>query len=289
MKYAVCNELFGELPLAESARIIKKTGYEGIEFAPFTVFGDFSPAAVRAGIAEIRKVLDGEGLTFAGFHWLLLKPEGLHITTPDPALRRRSWDHIRLLLDSAAELGGGPLILGSPRQRSSTGGATAAQALALLTEELARVAPYAAGRGSAILLEALTSAQSDIVNTLAKARAVIEAVGSPGVSGLFDFHNTGDEKESWRALVLANAAIIRHVHANETDGELPGTGSSDFAPATEALMEVGYTGWISMEIFSIPVEPAAGLAHARELFRFIEDRLTSGFGGPILTRQGGGK
>ncbi len=289
MKYAVCNELFGGRPLAEAARIVRETGYEGIEFAPYTIFGDFSPSAIRVGRANVRSVLDGEGLSFAGFHWLLVKPEGLHITTPDAALRQRSWDHVRLLVDAAAELGGGPLVLGSPRQRSSTGGATPAMATATLAEELARIAPYVAAAGCVILPEALSRDQSDIVNTLAQARRIVEAVGSPGVSGMFDFHNTGDETESWSELVLANLPMIRHVHANEMDGGLPGSGASDFAPATAALIGADYRGWISMEIFSEPFEPAGGLARARQLFRTIEGDFTSGSGGSRSIRQGDGR
>ncbi len=265
MRYAVCNELFGTTPLASAARICRLAGYAGIEFAPYTVFGDFSAQAVTAGLSRIRTALMDEGLAFAGFHWLFVGPEGMHITTPDPGPRRRARDHLCRLVDAAAELGGGPLILGSPRQRSATGGMDPAAAAAALARELALVAPYAAERGCAILLEALPSDQCDVVTTLAQARAIIDGIASPGVSGMFDFHNTRDETDPWPELVRAHARHTRHVHANEMDGGFPGTGTSDFAPAIQALRETGYDAWVSMEIFSVPADPAPGLVAAREL------------------------
>jgi D-psicose/D-tagatose/L-ribulose 3-epimerase len=42
---------------------------------------------------------------------------------------------------------------------------------------------------------------------------------------------------------------IRHVHLNEMDGRHPGTGTYDFGLVLRTLREVGYTGWVSLEVF----------------------------------------
>ena len=62
MKYALCNELFGSMDLSRAAEISKTAGYGGIEFAPYTVFGSFSPADVREGVTNIKKALAVSGL-----------------------------------------------------------------------------------------------------------------------------------------------------------------------------------------------------------------------------------
>ncbi|HWP69056.1 MAG TPA: TIM barrel protein, partial [Rectinemataceae bacterium] len=116
MKYSVCNELFGSMPLADVCRIARKSGFSGIEFAPFTVFGNFSAGDIAGGVAATRRALDFEGLAFVGFHWLMAKPDGLHLASLDPAVKKRSRDHLARLLEAAGELGGGALILGSPKQ-----------------------------------------------------------------------------------------------------------------------------------------------------------------------------
>lgn len=59
----------------------------------------------------------------------MVSPAGLHVTTPDHALRARSWRHIHDLIDLCADLGpNGVMIFGSPKQRTSTGGLTPTEA-----------------------------------------------------------------------------------------------------------------------------------------------------------------
>lgn len=266
MKYSACNELFGPMPLGRAASMLRKAGYRGVEFAPYTIFGDFSAAAIAAGLAEARAALDGEGLAFAGFHWLMVGPEPLHLTTADAALRARSLDHLRKLIDAAGRLGGGSLVLGSPKQRSTTPGTDRGAATARLAEGLAALAGEAEACASRILLEALDSTQTDVVNTLAEARSIVESIGRRGVGGMFDFHNVGDERQPWDTLIRQNAGFIGHVHVNEMDGRWPSSGASDFAPAFAALREIGYQGWVSMELFSVPEDPAAILRQSMDLF-----------------------
>jgi sugar phosphate isomerase/epimerase len=273
MKYAVCNELFGAASLQEAAAMTARHGFHGLELAPFTVFGDFSAHGMERGVADIRRALEGNGLEFAGLHWLLAKPEGLRVTASDAGLRRRSWDHLRRLLDAAGELGGGELILGSPRQRATEPGQTREEATAILADELAAIAPYAAERGSAILLEALSSDQTDVVNLLSEAEAVVRRVGQPGVGGMFDFHNCADEAESHEALIGRHFAMIGHVHLNDAGGGPPRPGDPSYLPAFAELRKRGYGRWVSLEIFTTPADPDVVLRETMEYLKEIERRL----------------
>ena len=85
-------------------KAIRRAGYGGIEIAPFTLAE--SPAEVTAGQRrEYRRGMASEGLAFAGLHWLMVSPRGLHVTTPGGALRQKSWEHIRRLIDLCADRG----------------------------------------------------------------------------------------------------------------------------------------------------------------------------------------
>src|SRR6185369_1500036 len=144
--------------------------------------------------AEYRTQMSDAGLTFVGLHWLMVSPKGLHVTTPDADLRQRSWDHIRDLIDLCADLGpNGVMIFGSPKQRSTTGGLTRAEATRNFVDGLAGVAPHAVERGVTVLVEALPANQADIVLTLAEAVDIARQIDSPGVRTMFDVHNAVDE------------------------------------------------------------------------------------------------
>src|SRR5579863_9497795 len=160
MRHAICNEIFQSWSFADAAKFVRATGYKGLEIAPFTLAE--SPSGISPGQrAEYRDILNSENLSFVGLHWLMVSPKGLHVTTPDQALRERSWQHIRDLIDLCADLGpDGVMVFGSPVQRSTIDGATVAEATARYIDGLASVAPQAAERGVTILVEALPIGQA---------------------------------------------------------------------------------------------------------------------------------
>src|SRR6516164_3890954 len=93
-RHAICNETFEKWPFDEACQAIRKAGYTGIEIAPFTLAespAEFSAAQRR----DYRDIMASEGLSFVGLHWLMMSPQGLHVTTGDVELRRKSWDHVR--------------------------------------------------------------------------------------------------------------------------------------------------------------------------------------------------
>jgi D-psicose/D-tagatose/L-ribulose 3-epimerase len=245
----MCNEAFEQTPFAEVCRTLKGIGYQGIEISPFTL----APDPVDITVAQRREyaaIMQMEGLTFVGLHWLMVSPKGLHVTTPDAALRKRSWQHIRNLIDLCADLGpNGVMIFGSPAQRSTTGGLTAEQATRNYIDGLKSVAPQAQDRGVTVLVEALPKAQSDVVLTLGEAASIVAEIDSPAIQTMFDTHNAVDETEPHSTLLEKHFGVIKHVHVNEMDGRYPGTGDYDFGVLLKKLQTLDYNGWVSLEVF----------------------------------------
>jgi sugar phosphate isomerase/epimerase len=269
-RHSICNEAFDKWPFADACKAIRCAGYTGIEIAPFTLApapGEIS-AAQRA---EYRDIIRSEGLTFAGLHWLMVSPKGLHVTGPDAALRCRSWEHIRALIDLCADLGpDGVMVFGSPNQRATTGGLTREQATRNYIDGLAGVAPHAEDRGVKVLVEALPVAQSDVAQTLAEAVAIVEEIGSPAIRTMFDVHNAVDEQESHAALVDRYFDFLCHVHVNELDGRHCGAGNYDFKQVLAVLQRRGYTGWVSLEAFDFTPGPER---LATESLRHLENQI----------------
>ena len=254
-RYSMCNEAFGERPFAETCKAIRKAGYTGIEIAPFTLAAD--PILISSVERQsYRNIMTSEGLSFAGLHWLMVTPKGLHVTGPDALLRERSWAHVRNLIDLCADLGpDGVMVFGSPAQRSTTGGLTRERATRNLVEGLASIAEHARERGVRVLLEALPANQCDVVRTLGEAVAIVREIGSPFIQTMFDVHNAVDEAEPHVALLERYFEHIRHVHVNELDGRHCGAGDYDFKPLLGALRGLDYRGWISLEVFDFTPGP----------------------------------
>ena len=243
-RYAICNEIFGSTPLQDICEQVSKLGYQGIELAPHTLAEDATSLTTEQR-ARISSQIRDAGLQFVGLHWLLVSPPGLHITTADETVRKRSWEYVHRAIDLCADLAGeeseehGVIVLGSPKQRSTNGAMSPRQAADTLTHELAHAAPHAESRGVKLLLEALSPADSDVVNCLGDAVSIVRQIGSPAVKTMFDVHNAIEEKEAHTELVRRHFAYIGHVHVNELDGQEPGRGNYDFTPLLSSLKEVG--------------------------------------------------
>lgn len=260
-RFAICNEVFQGLPAEHAIERVRALGYEGIEFAPFTLSSD--PAALSAPRRrEIRTAIEQSGMRFVGLHWLLAAPPGLHMTTSDDVVRRRTWEYVRRLIDLCADFGSGVMVFGSPRQRSTVPGVSPREASEIFAAELAAVAPHAEGSGIQLLVEALSKNQTDVVNSLAEAVEIVREIGSPAVQTMFDTHNAVDETEPHTVLIRRYFPYIAHVHVNENDGREPGMGSYDFPRLLATLADLDYSGWLSVEAFDFSRDPEEIAARA---------------------------
>ncbi len=271
-RFATCNELFQKMPITDMCRLVRELGYQGFEIAPFTLGED--PAALSpVQRVEVRKTIAEEGLEFVGLHWLLTAPPGLQIVTNDAAVRQHSWNYVRLLIDLCADLATPGarhrpvVVFGSPKQRSSVPGSSAAEAVENFSQGMAGVAGHAEARGVTLLVEALSPSQTDVVTSLAEAVSIVKQIGSPAVQTMFDVHNAIDETDPHEVLIERYFPHIKHVHVNEMDGKEPGMGDYDFLNLLRKLAELKYDGWVSLEAFDFSRDPREVAVRAIETLK----------------------
>jgi sugar phosphate isomerase/epimerase len=105
MRLSLCNEVIGDLDFAAQCALAAKLGYDGLELAPFTL-SDHPERLPGQRRAELKRIAEDAGLAITGLHWLLMVPEGLSITSDDAAVRERTVDVMRRLIELCADLGG---------------------------------------------------------------------------------------------------------------------------------------------------------------------------------------
>ena len=248
MKYAICNETFGQWPLEKALQLSKETGYTGWEVAPFMLTENirtFDAASRHA----YRLAVESAGLEIIGLHWLLAKTTGLHLTTMDQQVRQRTSDYVRGLIDLCADLGGKVMVLGSPQQRNVPEGQTMESALSNAAEVIRDVVPQLEKRGVQIALEPLGHEEGNFLNTAAEARQLQAMIQSPQVKLHLDVKAMSDEPTSIVKIIRDNADAMIHFHANDPNRQGPGMGDVDFVPILAVLKEIDYRGWISVEVF----------------------------------------
>ena len=260
MRISLCNEVIAPMPFPRQCEYAAKLGSDGLEVAPYTL----SEEPHRMGAAQIaaaRGAAEDSGVAVTGLHWLLLKPAGLSISTRDDAVRKKTVDVMRALIDLTAELGGRYLVHGSPHQRRIDPGETRAASIARAQECFAAIAERAQKAGVVYCIEPLSAEQTPLINTVEEAAHLVAAIGNPAVRSMLDCSSAGRmEKEPLGALVerWLPKGIIAHVQVNDRNRRGPGQGEQRFAPLFAALRRHGYAGDVAVEPFDyVPDGPGA--------------------------------
>jgi D-psicose/D-tagatose/L-ribulose 3-epimerase len=263
MKIALCNEVISEKPFEAQCAFAAALGYDSLELAPYTVGGDAPHRMGANARARVRRAAADAGIDFASLHWLLVKPQGLSITAADPAVRARTLDVMRRLVDLAADLGAHILVHGSPAQRRIPEGDEEAAKAARQRgcDAFATIAEDAARAGVVYCIEALAPPGANFVNRIDEAAAIVRAVGSPALRCMIDCSATSAVEGPDLAAVADRwlpTGLIAHVQVNDVNRRGPGQGHDRFAGLFASLRRHHYDGAVAVEPFDyVPDGPAA--------------------------------
>ncbi len=275
MRIALCNEVLQPMPFAQQCAWAAAVGYDGLEVAPFTL-SEEPHRMIAQERAAIRRAATDAGIAITGLHWLLLTPKGLSITSPDDAVRARTVEVMRRLVDLCADVGGKVLVHGSPGQRAIPAGETRETAMARARDAFARVADHAQRAGVVYCIEPLATAETPVINTIAEAAAIVDAVGSPALRTMIDCSAAARMEPEPLASVVDRwlpTGRIAHVQVNDPNRRGPGEGEVAFAPVLAALVRNGYAGVVAVEPFKYVPDGQACAARAIGYLRGILEAL----------------
>ena len=255
MKFALCNEVLQPMSFEQQCKTAAALGYDGLEVAPFTLASD-PMALTDAQAGQFRRIAQDHGLRISGLHWLLVAPVGLSIVSPDAALRERTVAVMRRLIELCALMGGSYLVHGSPKQRSVPPGSTREQALARAIECFSQAARTARDVGVTYCVEPLSTRETDLINTVAEAAAIVDEIDSPGLKTMIDCSAAGQVETETIEVLMARwmpSGHIAHVQVNDPNRRGPGQGALAFGPILQTLLRMRdqghYGGLIAVEPF----------------------------------------
>lgn len=182
---------------------------------------------------------------------------------PDPVIQQAGIDYLKHCIDACAAFGGhalgGPLYSAVGRQWQQTP-EMRKEDLARTAKNLRVAADYAASKDVKLALEPLNRFETSFINLMEQALELVDLVGSPACGVMIDtFHANVEEKHLGKAIELAGDRLF-HVHANENDRGVPGTGHVAWDEVGAALKKINYSGAMVIESFSTEVKEIARAA-----------------------------
>lgn len=273
MRYAICNELFQDWSFNRACEFSRRCGYTGLEIAPFTL----APLAGQVSAAERATVLrtaQQHDLEIIGLHWLLAKTEGLGLTSADPDIRRRTSDYLIELAQLCHDLGGHIMVLGSPQQRNLPPGMSHDQGMAHAAMVIDPIIADLERLDVTLAVEPLGPQEGNFLLTADSGVELIRHLGSPFVRLHLDVKAMSSERLAIDENIRQHAPWMVHFHANDPNRQGPGMGDVDFAPIFQALLDVGYDGWVSVEVFDYSPGIERLAEASIEYMRRIEAEIT---------------
>ena len=171
----------------------------------------------------------------------------------DPVRRRDAIDNMKSLLSVMAEIEGYGAItpasygIFSRRLPPYEPPRSPEGDRAVLLEGLGELDEHALGEGVVLLLEPLNRYEDHMVNTLAQASELCDAVGLDSVKVMGDVYHMNIEEDDLGDAIRRAGGHLAHMHLGDTNREHPGTGHLDFKAVFAALAGIGFTGHLAME------------------------------------------
>lgn len=275
MKLAFSTNAYLKYPFDEALRRLAAIGYSGVE-----IMADV-PHAWPAFLLDeqkqgIRDALAKNRLAISNINSFMMhavndrRQRYWHPSwiEPDPNYRAVRIDHTMRSLTLARELGakcittepGGPL---APGQSWSAG-------LKLFVEMLKPVVEHAEKEGVLLLIEPEPGL---LVETADQFLELMRHIDSPAVGLNFDIGHSYCVGDDPAATIPRVAKYIRHFHLEDIAATrvhhhlVPGEGAIDFAATFRAIRQIGYDGWVTIELYPYVDDPDAAARTALERVR----------------------
>ena len=271
-RLAFSTNAYLKFSFSEAVRRLAAIGYAAIE-----IMADV-PHAWPACLLEeqkqaIRQILSDQRLAISNINAFMMNaisdarqrywhPSWIE---PDRHYRQIRIDHTRRSLTLARELGA-PCITTEPGGPVDPGSSWA-KALQLFVEGLRPVAEHAEEEGVLLLIEPEPGL---LIETADQFLELMQYIDSPAVGLNFDIGHSycvGDEPAP---TIQRLAPYIRHFHLEDIAATrvhhhlIPGDGAIDFASTFQAITQIGYQGWITIELYPYVDDPDHAAQSARE-------------------------
>lgn len=175
----------------------------------------------------------------------------LTLSSHEGDVRRRAVEFVRSIIDAAGKLNA-PAIIGSMQGRASSAEERPA-ALARLASAVSELADYAYNRYQVpLLIEPLNRYETNLLNEVGQTVDWIQGLPTANVRILADFFHMNIEEADMAAALCSAGTLIGHVHFADSNRQAVGLGHAPIRQAVTALRQIGYSGYLSAEIFPRP-------------------------------------
>ncbi|MBO3842524.1 MAG: sugar phosphate isomerase/epimerase [Candidatus Brockarchaeota archaeon] len=254
MKISICNEVFADRDATEILLQVKRLGYDGIEIAPFTIASNVEKISMEKR-REIRRKSVESGIEVVGTHWVLVCDRNVNLFNNLGEVNREAVKYLTKVIEFTSDIGGRIVVFGSPKQRNIPSKEVFEQAWASAVSAFREIGDSADKENITFCIEPLSKDQTNFINSVTEAVKFIAEVRHENIRLILDVRSMCDEKRPFKDIIKEGETNLKHFHANDCNGYIPGSGSADYKEIIQGLLEIDYSGYLSVEVFDFKPDP----------------------------------
>ena len=139
-----------------------------------------------------------------------------------------------------------------------------------IAEGLLELAQYASGKKVNLLLEAINRYESNWFNTSKYTTDLINKFKIPNTLVHLDTFHMNIEETDMAEAIRYSGDKLGYLHLADNTRRYPGTGTIDFKKVVDALIDIDYKGFMSVECFQYPSGEEAARFAIKTMKTFVE-------------------
>ncbi len=177
------------------------------------------------------------------------------LASPDEKVRKNALTYIKSVVKMANELGAEVIIVAPSAVMKTETTVPRKQELEWVVPAMQEAADFAKDMNVKLAIEPWNRYETYFLNRAEQALELCDMVDRPNVGLWLDtFHMNLEEQSIPDAIRLAGKNLF-HLHMADSNRAAPGRGHIDFPPILQAVKDIGYSGYLSMEILPAAADP----------------------------------
>ena len=245
-KYSYNTIVYSGEDYLTQVKRLNKFGYDGIELVGEPSWYNFN---------EVNKLNEEYNIKVNSICSIFTSERDL--INPEKSMRIKAIDYCKEIADMGAEINSTTMIVAPSPVGKIESLKSEEEEMKYAIESIQQVGEYAQKAGISISIEPWNRYETYFINRLEQAEKILDALDltNAGIHG-DTFHMSIEEVN------IANAyrkigSKLNHCHIADSNRAAPGTGHTDFKPILQALKDINFNNYITMELIPPVSDPFA--------------------------------
>jgi sugar phosphate isomerase/epimerase len=262
IKYGYNTLVYAGESIETSIARLSKFGYDGVEFVG-------EPEQHDTGL--IKELLSKYNIAASTICAIYNSKRDL--VSSDKQVRRNAIDYIKSCVDFAETIGAKGISLTPTACMKIYQEADRKTEFSWAVEGIKEAGSYAGEHGVRLTVEPWNRYENYFINRMEQSLELVNQVDLSSVGCMGDtYHMNIEEVDIAQAIRLAGDKLY-HLHIADSNRAAPGRGHIDFKPIAQALKDINYSGYLTMELLPAFADPFNGIRCEEFYDQYTEESI----------------